>query len=394
MILNTILENTHLPVDLSELDTVEECAGNPFEFITGVVYESQMMQLQLEHELLIEEYVNSKNGNIIQESNVIAKFFTTIRNILHKIWEKICAFFKKIFSFFKREKSTSNSIISDAKKTKTPKYLPKNDNEAKRLQIDLNKKVKEKNPNAEAPNVPKPIDIHITLSDVSLCEKVIERATSNDMDDYTDEFMAKMKNVNTISEFTHAINNDLPELVIKSLFLGNFDTNKSVEQNIKNLIKIKKELKITGTDQDKHTLISLSIELTNDEKRINRLFDNTKKELDLAIKEVNEIEKEAEKTDKEIRDMGADNLKTTLDEMFDTSAMPHIQCTMREGYNAINGFFKKSASLTTTISNIVTMIDKAAIQCIVSENRAVKNALRQIINYHERLNSIEKIIED
>lgn len=348
----------------------------------------------LEQDILAEEYHYLQQGQIVQEANILTKFFMGIRNILKKIWEKICAFFKKIFNFFKGEKSTSNSITSDAKKTKTPKYLPKNDNEAKKLQLDLDKKVKEKNPNAEAPKVPKPIDIHITLSDISLCEKIIEKSASvDDINDRTVKFMmTKIKNINTISEFSDVINNDLPKLMIKDLFLGNFDTNKPIEQNIKNLIKIKKELKITGTDQDKHTLISISTELTNDEKRINRLFDHTKKEIDSAIKEVNEMQKEIEKFSKEIHDSGEDNSRTTLAELTGGD-LPPIQCTVREGYNAIYGTRRRNARMITTISNIVTMIDKEAIQHIVSENRAVKNALRQIINYHERLNNIEKIIE-
>lgn len=87
----------------------------------------------LEQDILAEEYHYLQQGQIVQEANILTKFFMGIRNILKKIWEKICAFFKKIFNFFKGEKSTSNSITSDAKKTKTPKYLPKNDNEAKKI---------------------------------------------------------------------------------------------------------------------------------------------------------------------------------------------------------------------------------------------------------------------
>lgn len=82
-------------------DTVEECAGDPFEFLTGAYYESEMNMTHINQAVMVCEYTYLKEtGNeMIFEANVVTNMFKNIGEGIKRAWKKICEFFKSIFSW-------------------------------------------------------------------------------------------------------------------------------------------------------------------------------------------------------------------------------------------------------------------------------------------------------
>ena len=93
------------------IDTVDECAGDPFEFLTAAYYESDMNMLKINQAIMCCEYAYLKeNGSeMVYESNVVTSMFKSIGDGIKKAWHKICEFFKGIFSWLE------NAIRSDKK---------------------------------------------------------------------------------------------------------------------------------------------------------------------------------------------------------------------------------------------------------------------------------------
>ena len=93
------------------IDTVEECAGDPFEFLTAAYYESDMNMMKINQAIMVCEYAYLKeNGTeMVYESNVVTSMFRNIGEGIKKAWRKICEFFKSIFSWLE------NAIRSDKK---------------------------------------------------------------------------------------------------------------------------------------------------------------------------------------------------------------------------------------------------------------------------------------
>lgn len=106
------------------LDTVEECAGDPFEFLTAAVYENQLTLQNIDSAIMVCEYAYLKeNGTeMIYEENVMTNFFKKVKAMLKKAWDKIVAFFKKIFSWLaniiKSDKKFVEKYEADCKKAK------------------------------------------------------------------------------------------------------------------------------------------------------------------------------------------------------------------------------------------------------------------------------------
>lgn len=82
-------------------DTVEECAGDPFEFLTGAYYESELNMMHINQAVMVCEYTYLKeNGTeMVYEANVVSNMFSKIGSKIKEAWKKICAFFKSIFNW-------------------------------------------------------------------------------------------------------------------------------------------------------------------------------------------------------------------------------------------------------------------------------------------------------
>lgn len=95
------------------LDTVEECAGDPFEFLTAAVYENQLTLQNIDSAIMVCEYAYLReNGTeMIYEENVITNFFKRVRTMLKKAWDKIVAFFKKIFNWLSATVRNDKSFV-------------------------------------------------------------------------------------------------------------------------------------------------------------------------------------------------------------------------------------------------------------------------------------------
>lgn len=106
------------------LDTVEECAGDPFEFATAALYENEMMMQNIDAAIMVCEYAYLKETGteMIYEENVITNFFAQAKEMVKKAWDKVVAFFKKIFSWIegvvRNDKSFVKKYKDDCKKAK------------------------------------------------------------------------------------------------------------------------------------------------------------------------------------------------------------------------------------------------------------------------------------
>ena len=83
------------------LDSVEECAGDPFEFATAIMYENEMAMNNLDMAVMCCEYAYLKeNGTeMVYEAGVLKNFFDSAKKKVKEWWEKIVKFFKKVFNY-------------------------------------------------------------------------------------------------------------------------------------------------------------------------------------------------------------------------------------------------------------------------------------------------------
>ena len=106
------------------LDTVAECAGDPFEFLTSAMYENQLTFQNIDSAIMVCEYAYLKeNGTeMIYEENVMTNFFAKVKKMVKNAWEKIVAFFKKIFAWVeavvRKDKAFVKKYEADCKKAK------------------------------------------------------------------------------------------------------------------------------------------------------------------------------------------------------------------------------------------------------------------------------------
>lgn len=110
---STYNESVVCDPDIEEinLDTVEECEGDPFEFAVSIMYENSLNMQNLENAVMCCEYayLRDHGTEMVYESGVFKNFIEGAKNNIKKIWGKIVAFFKKIFSWIE------NTIRSDKK---------------------------------------------------------------------------------------------------------------------------------------------------------------------------------------------------------------------------------------------------------------------------------------
>ena len=111
------------------LDSVEECAGDPFEFATAIMYENEMAMNNLDMAVMCCEYAYLKeNGTeMVYEAGVLKNFFDSAKKKVKEWWEKIVKFFKKVFNYVANFVRTDEQFVSKysalAKKAGTVKGL-------------------------------------------------------------------------------------------------------------------------------------------------------------------------------------------------------------------------------------------------------------------------------
>lgn len=95
------------------LESVEECAGDPFEFATAMMYESEMAMQNLDMAVMCCEYAYLKeNGTeMVYEAGVMKKFFEGAKAVVKKWWENIVKFFKKVLSYVDQWISSDKSFV-------------------------------------------------------------------------------------------------------------------------------------------------------------------------------------------------------------------------------------------------------------------------------------------
>ena len=96
------------------LDSVEECAGDPFEFATAIMYENEMAMNQLDMAVMCCEYAYLReNGTeMVYEAGVLKNFFDSAKKKVKEWWEKIVKFFKKVFNYVANFVRTDAQFVS------------------------------------------------------------------------------------------------------------------------------------------------------------------------------------------------------------------------------------------------------------------------------------------
>ena len=99
--------------------TIEECVGDPFEFLSGVYYESELNMTKIDQAIMVCEYTYLKETGteMVYEANVVKTMFQKVQDGVKKAWNKICAFFKGVFTWLE------SAVRSDKKFVE--KYGPK-----------------------------------------------------------------------------------------------------------------------------------------------------------------------------------------------------------------------------------------------------------------------------
>lgn len=119
---------THPEIEGINLDTVYECEGNPFEFITQVMYENELNFQNVEKAVMLTEFAYLyEHGTVIDESSdsdsAVGRFFDKVKENIKKVWDGICSFFKKIFatieSWVRNDASFVKKYEKDAKEAGT-----------------------------------------------------------------------------------------------------------------------------------------------------------------------------------------------------------------------------------------------------------------------------------
>ena len=88
-------------IEAITMESVEECAGDPFEFATAIMYENEMAMQNLDMAVMCCEYAYLKeNGTeMVYEAGVLKNFFDSAKKKVKEWWEKIVKFFKKVFNY-------------------------------------------------------------------------------------------------------------------------------------------------------------------------------------------------------------------------------------------------------------------------------------------------------
>lgn len=104
-----LTENSMINNNFSD---VEECTGDPFEYISNASYACAYMEAQINFSAICAEYAYLRENGVeaICEANIIVSIFTAIKNAIVKTFNAIASFFKSIFS-----KSTSSASSSKKK---------------------------------------------------------------------------------------------------------------------------------------------------------------------------------------------------------------------------------------------------------------------------------------
>ena len=97
-------------IEAITMESVEECAGDPFEFATAIMYENEMAMQNLDMAVMCCEYAYLKeNGTeMVYEAGVLKNFFESAKKKVKEWWEKIVKFFKKVFNY------VANFVRTDA----------------------------------------------------------------------------------------------------------------------------------------------------------------------------------------------------------------------------------------------------------------------------------------
>ena len=111
------------------MDSVEECAGDPFEFATAIMYENEMAMNNLDLAVMCCEYAYLKeNGTeMVYEAGVLKNFIDGAKKKVKEWWGKIVSFFKKVFNYVANFVRTDEQFVKKyeaaAKKAGTVKGL-------------------------------------------------------------------------------------------------------------------------------------------------------------------------------------------------------------------------------------------------------------------------------
>lgn len=102
----------------AELANVQECAGDPFEFATAIMYENELAMMKLDAAIMCCEYAYLKeNGEeMVYEAGAMKNFFEGAKKALQKFWEKLKAFFKKIFNWLQDVVKNDKKFVEKYKK--------------------------------------------------------------------------------------------------------------------------------------------------------------------------------------------------------------------------------------------------------------------------------------
>ena len=307
MIFDSLLENTrgvsnNIP---PELDNIEECFGDPYEYTISIVYENMIMCNILEQEILANSYNELKeSGYIVNEANILSSFFKGLLSILHKLWEKICAFFKKIFGIFKKDSKDNKEFVKEHEKHKVSNQAPKTPQEINQLKNKEEAKAKNK-PTEWKENGKTYVDA------VAYFDKMEEKLPNLESPKYMDmsQYSKVAKShIDILEKNIKDRINDIPKMnawdidkvnaYIERLFpyrliCPGYDSTKSMEANYYSVYRSSEKITYKQTDKD------MFLKVIDDENQtistINQMFNNTKKFFEDMKKQINQMEKDAEK---------------------------------------------------------------------------------------------------
>lgn len=371
-----------------ELDNIEECEGNPFEYAISIVYENQIMCNILEQEMIIEEYQKLQESQIIHEDNIITKFFTGIKNIIKKIWGKIVAFFKKIFSFFKKEKSTVKKEVETSKKIEIPTIDEhKFDNAIKELKKSVETfkeldKIAEKI-DALKKSWPDPLNLIYTEYGMDNVDRLIKGFDAQFMGismKIDKKLMGSATDVQKcINGFKFNWNKQWNEKM-KSI-IHPYDDSKSFEENVNDYFGKTIKVKVTGTKRDREHLWNVINYYSEAQGILRTAFDNTKKQIEDAEKYVKEAQATLLKKEQE-----SSNSNTAI--MIYNPNLP-MKVNKVQEFEIYKGILEHMASFYPKLLNMVTTIDSVSAKRMVHTLNGARSCLAKVDNYLKKLKEIE-----
>lgn len=262
-------------IEAISIDTVEECAGDPFEFATGIYYEAQMDMMKVNQAIMVCEYAYLKETGeeLVCEANILNNLWDSVKKTAKKVWAKICQFFKKIFRWL------SNTVQTDAQWVKAQDEKIK-DMSGSSVTIDLEVYDYFANIGGLKPNFDKPfsnIIVAASKGGVYLFGDEDNSVKANSMSEklskkLLDECRGKIVDKSTVKaeDFDDEMN---------KYFRGDKQTKSSVSKNeLKEMIDIVRDGKITKRSLDtaysfcKNCVDSVMKAATNAEKDANELL--------------------------------------------------------------------------------------------------------------------------